>query len=106
MTPNGRTNSYMITDELNALPLNTTIYLPDEWEVLPWLFAGKVHDRNFYTLLYPPDQDGVVNNRRPKYVDAQQLLAATLNETEAWCTVIDGLEDRKQWIYQFKLKDL
>ena len=96
----------MTADELDALPLNTIIYLPDEWEALPWLYAGKVHDRNFYTLLYPPDQDGTVNNRRPVYRDAQQLLNATVNETEAWCTVINGLEDRQLWIYRFKLKDL
>ena len=95
----------MTTDELDGLPNGTVLYLPTEWEVVQVIFAGRVHNRNFYTLLHPPDTDGVVSNKRPVYLDAVQMMTTTLDEQSAWLAVIEGLEERKRWIYKLKLTD-
>jgi hypothetical protein len=94
----------MTTDELDALPVGTTLYLPTDWEVVAWTFAGRVANRNWYTLLYPPDQDGTINNRRPQYIDAVHLMTAQLDERTAWREVVAGLDERKVWIHKHKLK--
>lgn len=93
----------MTTEELDALPAGTLLYLPTETEVTVWQYAGKVPGRNFYTVLHPPDVDGTINNRRPVYIDAVQMLHATLDEQAAWLQVIAWMEERKEWIYKRKL---
>ncbi|QMW06395.1 hypothetical protein [Spirosoma foliorum] len=93
----------MTIQELDTLPLGATIYLPTDWDVQSWQWAGKVPNRNFYTLLHPPDQDGVITNRRPYIIDAMQLMNATLDEASAWLQLVEWLMQRHQWIYNFKL---
>ncbi|MFD2936332.1 hypothetical protein [Spirosoma flavum] len=93
----------MTTQELEALEPGTVIYIPTDWEVTIWQYAGKIPFRNWYTLLNAPDQDGVTDNRRPVYIDALHLLPATLDEQAAWLDVVKTLEERKQWIYKRKL---
>ncbi|QHV96271.1 hypothetical protein [Spirosoma endbachense] len=88
----------MTTAELDALPSGTIIYLPTDWEVQTWLFDGRVRNRDYYTLTYPPDTDGIVSNRRPVYLHALDLLNATRTELEAWKIVLDGLEKRQLWV--------
>ena len=93
----------MTTDELDALPPGTRLFLPTDWDVSAWQLAGRVPGRNFYTLLHPPDTDGVINNRRPVYVDGVQLLASALDEQLAWQHVLTTLEERIIWIKKNKL---
>ncbi|GAB3881180.1 hypothetical protein [Spirosoma agri] len=88
----------MTADELKALEYGTVIYLPDGVEVKAWSFAGQVPGRNFYTLLHPPDQDGVISNRRPYYTDGVQLLEAKLTEVEAWQQVETLLQEHVEWV--------
>lgn len=93
----------MTADSLNALDAYTPLYLPTEWEVITWIFQGRVGTTNYYTLTHPPDPDGVVSNKRPVYLHALDLANATLEEKEAWRSVVSGLEERKQWINKTKL---
>jgi len=90
----------MSTEELDATPTGTLLYVPVGDSVATWEFAGRVPNRLWYTLVYPPDQDGVVNNRRPVYVSALDLLPATTDEGQAWLSLALELADRQAWIQQ------
>jgi hypothetical protein len=93
----------MTTDELNALEPGTLLYVPAADDVLTWEFAGPVNNRSWYTLVYPPDQDGTIGNRRPVYVAPIELLHATLDEQSAWHFVAREMGARKDWIHKRKL---
>lgn len=93
----------MTTAELDALEPGTIIYLPTDWDVTEWRFAGRVYDRSSYTFLHPPDKDGVIVKRNPVYFDATVLLNATLDKRKAWYMVLATLADRREWIYKRKL---
>ncbi len=93
----------MTTAELDALEPGTLLYLPTDWDVTKWLLQGRVGTSNYYTVMHPPDNDGVVSNRRPVYLHSLDLLNATLNATEAWQRVGDGLQERIEWIERNKL---
>ncbi len=88
----------MTTDQLDALEPATTIYLPTIWEVQTWLFAGRVPGCDYFTLAHPPDQYGVISNRKPVYMHALDLLNATLSEKQAWEMVKAGLIERSEWV--------
>ncbi|QHV99190.1 hypothetical protein [Spirosoma endbachense] len=88
----------MTTAELDALPSGTIIYLPTDWEVQTWLLDGRVKNRDYYTLTHPPDDDGIISNKRPVYLHALDLLIATQTELEAWKIVLEGLEKRRLWV--------
>jgi hypothetical protein len=90
----------MSAEELDALPAGTLLYVPVGDGVSTWEFAGRVPNRLWYTLVYPPDKDGVINNRRPVYVSAVDLLQATTNEGQAWQSLAAELADRQAWIQQ------
>jgi len=93
----------MTADSLNALDAYTLVYLPGDWDVTTWVFQGRVGTSNYYTFTYPPDAEGVVSNKRPVYLHALDLLNATLDQQLAWLNVLEGMEERKQWIYKVQL---
>jgi hypothetical protein len=93
----------MTADELNALQPGTLFYIPTTDDVQAWIYSGPVVGRDWHTLTYPPDQDGVVSNKRPVYVSSIDLLHATLDETSAWQHVKQRLDERVEWIQKRKL---
>lgn len=95
----------MTLDELAALPPDALIYLPTGWDVTAWRPGGAVAGGNWYTLLHPPDKNGVIDNRRPVYYDTVQLLDATADEATAWLATVKQLQERIDWIKQHKLTD-
>ncbi|MCX6218374.1 hypothetical protein [Spirosoma sp.] len=96
----------MTTEELNALQPGTLIYVPSDWFVKDWIYAGQVDNTNYYTLTHPPDPDGEVKNKRPVYFHALDLLESTLDEQAAWLKVLEWIDERKVWIYKTKLPNL
>jgi hypothetical protein len=95
----------MTTEQLDALPPGSLLYIPTPDDVLVWEFAGPVHNRSWYTLNHPPDQNGEINNRRPVYVAPIELLHAALDEKTAWEHVRAGLYERIDWINKRKLNE-
>ncbi len=96
----------MTADELAALPADALIYLPTGWDVTVWRPGGAVMGGNWYTLLYPPDENGVVRNRRPQYIEmVELLLMAQTSEAAAWRTNVENLQAKIDWIQHYKLTD-
>jgi hypothetical protein len=88
----------MTTEALDTLPAGTLIYIPNEWAVDTWQFVAPVAGSIYYTLLHPPDDDGVIHNKRPVYMNAVDLKFATINPIDAWQNVQDGLIDRALFV--------
>lgn len=88
----------MTTEQLLALPNGTEIFLPDGWTVSRWLTAGAVEGTQWFTLRYPPDKDGVTDNRRPVYIGLIELMAAKLSENDAWRYNLTQVNERARFI--------
>ncbi|MDB5240073.1 MAG: hypothetical protein JWP57_698 [Spirosoma sp.] len=84
----------MTIDELNALESGTPLYLPGNWDVATWLYAGRVPGRDYFTFTHPPDPDGFVSNKRPVYLHVMDLVGATTSEIDAWHVVFKTLQER------------
>lgn len=93
----------MTSDELNTLESGTPLYIPNNWDVATWLYAGRVPGRDYYTFTHPPDPDGVVANKRPVYLHPMDLISATTIEIEAWRTVFKTLQERAEHIQTHRL---